>query len=258
MLSSMSIIETVPLSSFGLVCFVLCQNYLTYTFFIQTGERNVILNQMLKSRNVQLEELRNSLEQKVTFRTSALAAAKEKLETLANQDPLTGLANRRYLMNQLVNAKHSSEVNMQEFCIAMIDFDYFKQINDTLGHDKGDYALKEGAKIMMSKLRDSDVLGRWGGEEFLLLARNTDIKGVEVIANKLKQSINETLSKELDTPVSVTIGIAKCGLSESVDDCLIRADTALYKGKRLGRNCVILAIEPEPTVTSPIAASQVS
>lgn len=233
--------ETIPLSSYGLVCFVLCQNYLTYRFFTQASEQNIVLNSILKTRNAQLEELSDSLEQKVTSRTNALANAKEELEILANQDPLTGIANRRYLMHKLDKAKYLQEVNKQAFCIAMIDFDHFKKINDTLGHNQGDLVLKEGARLMLSTLRDSDILGRWGGEEFLLIANNTDLAGAEVIASKLKTVVQQVLTKQLNTAVSVTVGIARCDATESIDDCLKRADDALYEGKRLGRNQIILA-----------------
>ena len=237
----MSAVDTILLSSFGLVFFLSCHTYASYRSHIYMSEKNAVLREVLRNKNGQLEELSNSLEQKINFRTSALAAAKEKLETLANQDPLTGLANRRYLMAELLSAERTLTINQQSFCVAMIDFDNFKQINDTLGHDQGDFALKEGARLMQSTLRDTDVLGRWGGEEFLLLANNTDLAGAEAIAIKLKQIIHQELPKQLNTPVSVTIGIAKCGVSESVDECLKRADEALYEGKRTGRNRIVVA-----------------
>lgn len=241
MLYVISAIETASLSSIGLVCFVLCQNYLTYTIFIRAGEENKVLYKGLHSRNGELEELSNSLEQKVMSRTSELLAASEKLEAQANHDSLTGLPNRRYLQTQLANAKTALGQSQQPFCITMIDFDHFKKINDTLGHNQGDFTLVTGAQLMQSRLRGSDVLGRWGGEEFILLANNTELAGAEVAATKLNDIIHTELSKQLGTSVSVTIGIAQCGASESLGDCLKRADNALYEGKSAGRNRVVVA-----------------
>jgi diguanylate cyclase (GGDEF)-like protein len=240
-LYSLDIIDTTLMVSFGLVAFVLCQNYLTYIRFIDAGRENELLSETLEQRNNELQNFSQSLEQKVAQRTNELAKANEKLGELAHKDMLTGLPNRRgmmiYIEESMVQHRHSNT----PFCLLIIDFDKFKKLNDTLGHEAGDRALSEGAALMRKVLRVQDYISRWGGEEFLILLPGTPLKGAEILANKLTDNIRETLTKSIGRKVSVTIGVAEFEEMDTLDSCFKRADIALYLGKESGRDKVVLA-----------------
>ena len=240
-LYSLDIIDTTLMVSFGLVAFILCQNYLTYIRFIDAGRQNALLSETLEQRNIELQNFSQSLEQKVEQRTDELAKANEKLGELAHKDMLTGLPNRRgmmiYIEESMVQHRHSNT----PFCLLIIDFDKFKKLNDTLGHEAGDRALSEGAALMRKVLRVQDYVARWGGEEFLILLPGTPLKGAEILANKLKDNLRETLTASIGKKVLVTIGVAAFEAMDTLDSCFKRADKALYLGKESGRDKVVLA-----------------
>ncbi|MBF7074373.1 diguanylate cyclase [Glaciecola sp. MH2013] len=240
-LDSMGVIDSVLLVSFGLVAFMICLNYITYSRFIQDGAQNIRLNLALDARNKALENLSKSLENKVTARTQELADANTLLSELAFKDPLTGALNRRGVVAKIDDAKKSYLAYNTSFCVALVDFDNFKKLNDLLGHETGDKALKEGTKIIQECIRKSDVLARWGGEEFLILLQNTDVSDAELVVQNIREMIEEVLSNEIERHVSVTIGLAQYRDNETIEQCISRADEALYVGKNSGRNCVKVA-----------------
>lgn len=235
-LHSLRIIDSVTLISFGLVAFVMCQNYLIYSAFTQASKDNVYLNTALKQRNNDLEKFSAQLEDKITQRTFELEKANHKLANLANEDPLTKLLNRRGLIAEINQSKQMWDTQDIPFCLIIIDFDRFKLLNDTLGHNAGDKVLTASSEILSSISRKNDKVGRWGGEEFLFLAADTELDTASAIANRLRQEIEKTLSPLMDYAVTITVGVAQCAKSESIDDCIKRADDALYAGKNNGRN----------------------
>lgn len=237
-LYSLEIIESVSLTNFGLVAFVMCQNYVIYSVFIAASKENKFLNIKLQQRNKELETFSTSLEQQVSLRTSELANVNRKLQSLANEDPLTGLLNRRGLMQHIEQAKISYDQNNQAFCLLLIDFDEFKRLNDTLGHDIGDKVLSSSSDVIRDTIRPIDNAGRWGGEEFLVLIANTDIDIAVEIAERIRKNIEQKISIQINQKVSITVGIAQCEADESIESCLKRADDALYKGKKRGKNVV--------------------
>jgi diguanylate cyclase (GGDEF)-like protein len=243
-LRSLGVLDTVLLVSFGLVGFIMCQNYLTYLYFINASDENKVLSVRLADKNKSLEDLSHSLEEQVKERTTELAKANARLETLANEDPLTLLPNRRGLMVHIEQAKKTLSRSGQAFCLILIDFDHFKKLNDELGHDVGDLVLESGGRLMKDVIREQDLVGRWGGEEFLLLMPDTEIEGASIVAEKLRSKVEEVLSNEINCQVTITLGIAQCGRSETIESCLKRADEALYKGKELGRNRVQISVAP--------------
>lgn len=175
-------------------------------------------------------------------RTAELEAANQRLLRISSIDDLTGLRNRRDFR---ANAQQeTSRVNRggSPFCILMVDIDYFKQVNDLNGHACGDKVLVETSKLMQSVIRQQDLLARWGGEEFILLIVETDIDNGFQIAEKLRQTISKhTIEYEgTEINVSVTIGVSQIGIDDSLDECINRADENLYKGKKNGRNKVVL------------------
>jgi len=240
-LYSLDIIDTTLMVSFGLVAFILCQNYLTYLRFIDAGQQNELLSETLEERNKELQNFSQSLEEKVDQRTNELAKANEKLDELAHKDMLTGLPNRRGMMSYIEESVALHRYQNTPFCLLIIDFDKFKNLNDTLGHEAGDQALSEGSALMRKILRDQDHVARWGGEEFLILLPGTPVKGAKILAHKIKDNLRETLTETIGIKVSVTIGVAEFEEMDTLDSCLNRADKALYIGKEGGRDKVVMA-----------------
>lgn len=162
---------------------------------------------------------------------------------LAMTDSLTGVANRRSLMEQ---AEHAlSRRNGLPLALLMIDVDHFKRINDAHGHPAGDEVLRKVTERMAGRLRGHDVLGRYGGEEFCVVAPDTDTAGALALAESLRQVIAATpLATERGTlSVSVSIGVALCpaNATRKLKDMLAEADTMLYAAKQAGRDRVVIS-----------------
>ena len=179
----------------------------------------------------------HSIMQNITERK----ATENKLKMLATTDPLTGLGNRRAFFEQSDRDCHRCIRYQHPFSCMMLDIDHFKSINDTFGHDVGDEVLKMVADIMKKSLRDVDVLGRLGGEEFAVAMPETDLNGAAVIAERIRLAIDlfqlETDAGVIDTKIS--IGVTTLGGDiRSVEAMLKQADTLLYKAKQNGRNRV--------------------
>lgn len=204
-LFSLRIINTGSMAGLGLLSFALCQNYLTYVRFIKD------------SRDMQ------------TFSVQA------------NQDPLTLLLNRRGLMEAFKHINTEQRENSEHFTVMLIDFDHFKRLNDTLGHDAGDLVLAQGSKIMQDVIRQKDLAARWGGEEFVIILPNTNEKGAKILAEKLRIKLSNDLSELLKHKITASVGVAQSLENENFSDCLKRADQALYSAKESGRNRVVLA-----------------
>lgn len=160
---------------------------------------------------------------------------------LAMTDSLTLVPNRRALMNQATRAL--AQRGERPLALLMIDVDHFKRINDTHGHPVGDEVLRKVACLLMGRLRVHDVLGRYGGEEFCVIAPDTDARGALTLAESLRETIASTpLSTERgEISVSISIGVACCTCSaeRELKEVLAEADDALYAAKQAGRNRVI-------------------
>ena len=160
----------------------------------------------------------------------------KELEILATTDSLTELYNRRKF-NEVLNyeikkiKRHSIDLSII-FC----DIDKFKNINDTYGHDIGDQVLKSFASILKSSLRESDVIARWGGEEFIILITNETPQSTIDIVEKVRKEIESYKFTKIDT-ITASFGISYLKENDTEDDILIRADKALYDAKSKGRNC---------------------
>jgi diguanylate cyclase (GGDEF)-like protein len=175
------------------------------------------------------------------FRLASITLEQE-LEKLANTDSLTGLYNRRRMQKMLEMQLSLSSRKESDFTLIFVDIDHFKKFNDTYGHSCGDYILCEVALFMRNHLRQGDALARWGGEEFLIMLPNTDIKGAQTIAEKLRKAISEQrfhLAGQ-EFSVTMTFGLSQHEKNDSLDESLKRADDALYRGKEAGRNMVMV------------------
>ena len=162
-----------------------------------------------------------------------IVAQAERLEALLFEDPLTGLANRRFILTQLGGMVSGARRHQRPLTAAVIDVDHFKAVNDTHGHAAGDKVLADVAHALREHMRAEDQLGRLGGEEFLALLGDTGVETASAALDKLRASVRET-------GVTVSIGWAAWE-GESADELLQRADDAVYAAKRLGRDCVVSA-----------------
>jgi len=166
------------------------------------------------------------------------------LHKLANTDTLTDLANRRYTFIYAENMLAQAKKHQQNFAIIIFDVDHFKKINDTYGHPAGDIALKDIALIANEYVRDNDILGRIGGEEFLVILPNTSSKQAYEIAERIRKAIEmkDILLGEKVVNISASFGISHLAKNQpSFNQIFHEADVALYKAKNSGRNCISLA-----------------
>ena len=164
---------------------------------------------------------------------------KKKLELLVKTDNLTGIANR-YYMNEVLDTK-IVEFNRykEEFFLLMLDIDFFKKVNDSFGHDVGDYVLKEITRLISAEIREGDEFARWGGEEFLLLLPHISVVEASTVAQKLRLLIAE-YSFEKTSNITISIGMTAFKAADTKESLLKRVDDALYEAKDSGRNCLIV------------------
>jgi diguanylate cyclase (GGDEF)-like protein len=162
---------------------------------------------------------------------------KNVAEKKAITDKLTGLFNRSIIDTLIQVEIERAKRNNKPISILLFDIDHFKKINDTYGHDKGDYALKTIAEIARRTLRKSDYIIRWGGEEFLVILPETDLDGATKVAEKIRSNIENYNFKDIGK-VTVSIGVTTLQIGEPLDNAIKRADEALYAAKNKGRNRV--------------------
>jgi diguanylate cyclase (GGDEF)-like protein len=160
------------------------------------------------------------------------------LKIKATTDPLTTLYNRGYFNHCLKNEMERSRRYGSALSLIIFDIDRFKQVNDTFGHLSGDIVLKELSFLCLATIRDSDILARWGGEEFIILVPENDEAAIVPFAEKLR-SLIEKHSFPIKTQVTCSFGVAQYIEEESKDDFINRADQAMYKAKEEGRNKVV-------------------
>lgn len=153
-------------------------------------------------------------------------------------DPLTRLFNRRFIATVLENLKEKASETKQTFSVIMIDIDNFKRINDVYGHDVGDEVLSVLAETLKGQLRDQDIVGRWGGEEFIVVLPETDLKNAVLVAEKLRKAVEDLEIGIHRLKITISLGVSEYKLEEEISNLIKRADSALYLAKRSGKNCV--------------------
>lgn len=184
-----------------------------------------------------------SLRQRTHSQQRELREALDRIQKLATRDELTGLFNRRHMLELLNSEKHRSIRTGRGFCLAMIDVDHFKRVNDQHGHATGDQVLAAVAQTISSGLRETDVVARWGGEEFLVMFTDTDSAAAEMVLSRIQFRLL-TLVVCPEAPqlrVRFSAGITTYLKDELLTRTIDRADRALYEAKAAGRNRVHLA-----------------
>ena len=169
-------------------------------------------------------------------------ALENKLRTVANIDALTGVNTRRVLMEEIEKRVSEAHRYNLSLSVILIDIDYFKKINDRYGHQKGDRALKLVSQKCKEMIRKSDLLGRYGGEEFLVICPNTLLSGAMTLAERMRALIEELSTDEIGVyeSLSISIGVTSLvGKEMSAEQLIYCVDSALYSAKRGGRNQVV-------------------
>lgn len=166
----------------------------------------------------------------------------QKLDSLSRIDPLTGISNRRDVLEVLNNEQFRYERYGKTYAVIMGDIDHFKKVNDQYGHDSGDHILKGVANILKNEIRKVDFVSRWGGEEFLMVLPETNLAGGAKVAELMLKAIQNENFKSNDKEISVTMSFGvgcHAGEKMKLDDLLKMADERLYKAKERGRNQIV-------------------
>lgn len=184
----------------------------------------------------------SALRRELSSSRKKLQESVAKIQEMAIQDDLTGFYNRRHLMELIENERSRAARTGATFSLAMMDLDKFKSVNDTLGHQAGDAVLMTFANIIRNVLRKTDFCGRYGGEEFLVVLTQTNLKDAKVFAERIRACVEDCLVFETEkgqkSHVTVSIGLAEHLKTEGVYRTISRADEAVYKAKKNGRNRV--------------------
>lgn len=165
--------------------------------------------------------------------------AKVELERLASIDKLTGAYNRRMIDEFMKQELESHKRDSKNFSLIMADIDHFKSVNDTYGHQVGDAVLREVGQIISSAIRKSDIFGRYGGEEFIIICPKTSSEQALILAEKIRQEIENFDFTEVGHK-TISLGISSLIDNDEVEDMIKRADDALYKAKNDGRNKTVI------------------
>ncbi|MDI1230404.1 MAG: diguanylate cyclase [Methylobacter sp.] len=200
---------------------------------IRAGQRIVTLQHELEKESQDIQRY-----------TAELATANRRLKLMAHTDILTNLPNRRYALSRLEQESAAALRTKQPLSVLMLDLDYFKSVNDTLGHEVGDQVLTHAAKLMRTNVRSNDIVCRLGGEEFLVIAPNTNGATALLLAERIRNAIekNQLRGLVLPRPITVSIGVAgSLGAKPDWKELMKWADDALYRVKQGNRNGVQLA-----------------
>lgn len=170
-----------------------------------------------------------------------LALALDQIQKIATRDELTGVANRRFMLEKMREEVERAQRASSPLLLAMLDIDHFKRINDVYGHQVGDRALQAFSSVVQNNLRASDTLARWGGEEFVVLLTDTDASVGNICLERVRAKVAEIEVPAGDDRVTMTvsIGVTPYRHGETIEKTLLRADAALYDAKAQGRNQIV-------------------
>ncbi len=182
----------------------------------------------------------SSIRRELSVSRKKLQSSLTVIREMAIHDDLTGFYNRHHLMDIIESENNRSVRTGSVFSLVMMDIDKFKNINDTYGHQTGDQVLRTFAAIIRSILRKTDFCGRYGGEEFLILLTQTDLQAAKVFAERIRDCIENSFFPDLgpDSRITVSLGLAEHRMQGNIEKTISRADDALYKAKKRGRNRV--------------------
>lgn len=173
---------------------------------------------------------------------TALERERQHFQELSMRDPLTDIYNRKIFEEELTREIERVTRYGGRFCLVMFDIDHFKRVNDTFGHQVGDYVIKQIVALVGRRIRGSDIFGRYGGEEFVICLPNTSTHDGTALTESLRSIIAQAEFSYVDGPITCSFGLAEYQADETVRDIFTRADSALYRAKNAGRNRVEVAV----------------
>jgi diguanylate cyclase (GGDEF)-like protein len=199
------------------------------------------LAQLVADSDRRAADERQRLEELVEART-------RELQVLASTDELTGVLNRRRILAVAADECQRVARYPEALCFAMFDIDHFKLINDLFGHTVGDQALRQVAVTARSQLRLQDRMGRYGGEEFLIVFPETSLEGAARVTDRVRAAIEtlEIYEGNLRATLTISAGVAEVARGETLDNVLRRVDSAMYLAKSAGRNQIVQVESPAP------------
>ena len=200
------------------------QKPIQYDNFIKT------ISKVIRKKKDEKEAIK--LKREISF----IKDENQYLNQIATTDKLTQIYNR-YHIDNVLNEQFNNEIFKEQLSIIFIDIDDFKKINDNYGHIIGDIVLREFSQLIKSNIRNNDILGRWGGEEFIVISTNTDIKTSILIAEKLKNIIEKNIFAN-NIHITSSFGIVNSKKDDTLNTLLSRADLKLYLSKSNGKNCI--------------------
>ena len=229
-----------------LALYIIVRIYTNLNPIITTGIKNIenyklffiYFNTVISFLTIILFNVLNAIE--YAYIKNRLMSENNKLDTYATFDPLTNLLNRRSIDTQLKIYFDRHYHDEDAFSVILCDIDKFKSVNDTYGHDTGDYVLKEVAWILKDTVRDGDLVGRWGGEEFLIIVNSNKVNAA-VLAERIRNQVeaHTYTYKNIDLKVTLTLGVSSYNANTDIDSLIKSADQKLYRGKENGRNQVV-------------------
>jgi diguanylate cyclase (GGDEF)-like protein len=230
----------------GLVVSCLFFGWMSNKYILGLVE-NRLLNQTYIDELRTLNDKIEANNQDFIKRNVELQDMQKRLQMLASHDELTGLFNRRYVLERIEDKLPQIRRHQLNFCIMMMDVDHFKNVNDEYGHAAGDDVLRTTAEILTRELRQDDIVARYGGEEFLMLLPMTELSSAEMLVERLRRTIEKQTYLFEGSVISVTasFGITQYALNDTADKMIDRADKALYQAKLAGRNCVKVIAKPD-------------
>lgn len=207
-----------------------------------------VLNYLKEEREIvkrEVEELKKLLllkEREIKFLRAYIRELEKAIEYYKNSsiiDELTNIYNRRYIIESLKKEKAFADRTGEKFSLALIDIDNFKEVNDKYGHEVGDKVLEMVAYEIQNSVREADIVGRWGGDEFIVILRNTDIEKAKKVAERIKEQVKNIKVNSIN--LSVSIGLTEYNGRESLKDLIRKADKALYRAKEKGKDRIFLS-----------------
>jgi diguanylate cyclase (GGDEF)-like protein len=203
------------------------------------GEKSLMDHgEIVSTLSKMTDDLTNTVRE-VNKKKNELTTANQRITELMNKDTLTNLHNRRYFFDQITDFENKRDkAASDKIIIVMADIDNFKSVNDTYGHSFGDKVLKVLAGILTESIRKNDIVARFGGEEFILCIFSDDIQNAVNIAQRIRKRFNETEFEYSGLKVTASFGVAAAFPGEEITSVIKRADDALYKSKREGKNRV--------------------
>jgi len=197
------------------------------------------IQHLLKQKR-QLESAVKKRTEDLEHEKAELLRTQEKMRQYAERDDLTGLWNHRIIMERLRQEVDRSERDRTPLTVILVDLDHFKNVNDTYGHPAGDLVLKEISSIIQRAVRNYDWVGRYGGEELMIILPGSSFVGARLRAEQLRMAVQAAriVDGELALQITASFGVAS-GIPGDYEAIIQAADAALYKAKNSGRNCVM-------------------